>query len=84
MPTAVGRSLAEIGASVPSSHLPVRCLVEKVLRVLPPDDAATLVAWIADTDRTGTWITAVMREAGHNLPAASIGRHRRGVCRCER
>lgn len=57
-----------------------RCRVCALLDDLVKDDAAALRDALADPKLAATTISRVLAAEGHNLPAYSIARHRRGDC----
>lgn len=77
-----------------SSRFPMRCQVGLVLRQLPESDRAALVRLLDEPRPDGTKVPApdiagVLSDAGFNVGAPSIRRHRRRVlsnadrCTCE-
>lgn len=66
-----------------SSGNQARCQVAIVLGALDNKAAAELVQAIANPSISGTAISAVMREEGHELSAFSVRRHRRRECACK-
>jgi hypothetical protein len=62
------------------------CGVKKVLDSLDPADRDDLIAALAmdPGDVMHSTISRVLRARGIELSDQTIGRHRNGVCRCER
>jgi hypothetical protein len=52
---------------------------------IPPEDAETLRAWLADPDVSGQSIANALRDEYGDAPTGqSVNRHRKGTCRCGR
>ena len=62
----------------------MRCRMGLLLDGLEPDERAALKAALADGRRTSTWIVATLGRNGHEIGPETVGRHRRGTCRCPR
>lgn len=73
-----------LASRTPSTqHAGPRCTVGKMLALIPPDDRATLVTWLADDTFTSTAIARELKdEYGESPSGFTIGRHRRGDCSC--
>jgi hypothetical protein len=60
------------------------CSLAKVIRVLSDEDAAGLQVMLdIDSGWTHAAIAEAMRAEGHRVAPETIGRHRRGACRCD-
>ncbi len=58
------------------------CSIGRLLTTLNPDDVSTLADCLADDDWTNEMIYQLVTADGHDVGRQSIGRHRRGQCRC--
>jgi len=60
-----------------------RCGIRLILDQLDDADAATVTEWFRQPSISGAHIGRALTHAGHRVSTDSIGRHRRGECRCE-
>jgi hypothetical protein len=62
------------------------CGVARLLRRLPPDEAAALIEMIDGTDVYASRISELLKQHGHELGSGKIQHHRRRVrgagCKC--
>lgn len=58
------------------------CTFGRILRRMPADDRATVLAWLADEEKTTAVIGAALRNEGYDIKDNSARRHRRGECTC--
>lgn len=59
------------------------CSVATLMGELSKDDAEALAEALATQRVPGTAIERALLREGHRMPAATIQRHRRGMCSCE-
>lgn len=71
-------------AATPPRQAVKECGIAYALRVLPVDEAEQLVAALANPYASHTDIAQALDETLQATPAFTIGRHRRGQCRCGR
>jgi hypothetical protein len=75
---------AEIAAAGPRQVGRERCSMAKVLDKLDEADTAALIGMLAlDSGWPHAEISNAMRAEGHRVSPETIGRHRRGACRCD-
>jgi hypothetical protein len=75
---------AAVAAAGPKVLSREECSLAKVFRVLNDEDADGLRIMLAvDSGWTHADISTQMRNEGHRVAPETIGRHRRGVCRCD-
>jgi hypothetical protein len=63
-----------------------KCSVGKLLKKLPPEDAAALEAVIARIDGdevTAAAVSRVLAANGHKVSDYMLGHHRKGYCSCD-
>lgn len=60
------------------------CSVAAVLEALSPKEAAILRDWLGSPEWTARSIFEALLVEGHQVGLQTIGRHRRGECRCGR
>lgn len=75
MPTSFTDALAVACARPP------RCTVAKIAAALDPADQKALTEALG-SELEASKITAALKAMGHDLGAAAVSRHRRGVCAC--
>lgn len=56
------------------------CAVCRLIRDLPPDDSAALVAALQGRDISGARLSEVLISQGHQVRDQTVGNHRRGNC----
>lgn len=61
-----------------------QCSIVAMLAKMTPADADDVRTAIADDSIRASSITAVLRDAGHQLGIDAVARHRRGACACGR
>lgn len=76
-------SLAEALAAQDDTPRGPQCTVAILLDDLAPEDATALTDALAST-LPASAISRAVTATGHRLSQATIGRHRRGDCRCPR
>lgn len=59
-----------------------KCAVATVIKLMDPDDVATLNAALADKDITAAAIGRALRSIGVDVSAFSVRRHQKGECSC--
>ncbi len=59
-----------------------RCTIGVLIERAEPDYAESLQAALADPYIGPSVIETVLHEDGHDISAGTIGRHRRGQCKC--
>ena len=59
-----------------------KCAVATVMKLMDPDDVATLTAALADKDITAAAIGRALRSIGVDVSAFSVRRHQKGECSC--
>ncbi len=59
-----------------------KCAVATVMKLMDPDDVATLNAALSDKDITAAAIGRALRSIGVDVSAFSVRRHQKGECSC--
>lgn len=59
-----------------------KCAVATVMKLMDPDDVATLNAALVDKDITAAAIGRALRSIGVDVSAFSVRRHQKGECSC--
>ena len=59
-----------------------KCAVATVMKMMDPDDVATLTVALGDKDVTAAAIGRALRSIGVDVSAFSLSRHRKGECSC--
>jgi hypothetical protein len=75
-------SLAAVAHTIPKPIHGLPCSVGRLLTTLDAEDVAWLAASLADDDWTDGMIYQVLTADNWTVGRQSIGRHRRGDCRC--
>ncbi|MFZ5852308.1 MAG: hypothetical protein ACOYY2_13070 [Actinomycetota bacterium] len=68
--------------AAPVDTQPPRCYVHVRTQRLTEEERAKVLALVDDPSREATWLSRSLRDLGIDLPANSIQRHRRRMCRC--
>jgi hypothetical protein len=63
-------------------HAGPPCSVAAVLEAFEPADRKVLVEAMANPTVQHSRVAAVLAQHGHRVNAGTIGRHRKGECRC--
>lgn len=66
----------------PRSRQGLPCSVAELLELLPKTESAALRRMLGDRAWTDNAIYEAVVDEGHTVGRQSVGRHRRGVCRC--
>jgi hypothetical protein len=77
-------NLADAFDEIQPTNLRNVCMMRTVFAQLDSDDRATLQAMLDDSDVQTSRITAALRLLEIDVASHVVGRHRRGICRCER
>lgn len=59
-----------------------KCSVALLLAALPDEEREALLAALANPEKMGSTIGAVLRAHGHHVQDSTVQRHRRGACQC--
>ena len=77
-------SLAAAFDELPPNYHDTKCTVFAIRQQLSDDDDATLRTMLDNQTITSVRISQALRLIGYRISATTVGRHRRGECRCER
>jgi len=74
-------SLADRFAGYEKPALGAKCVTCSLVRDLPKDESAALVAALDDASISNAAISNILKAEGHHVGETSVRRHRRGICR---
>lgn len=67
----------------PAAHHNAGCQISDILAAADDDDAAALQAALDDPQWRHSDLTRVLQAEGFNVSGHTVGRHRRGECKCD-
>jgi hypothetical protein len=79
--------MSKLSEAVKAHEIPrpgTTCAIKLLLDKSTPEDRTELLTYLNDRTYSADFLSNALKDIGVDVGGSSIGRHRRGACKCER